>query len=151
MVSFSIPIKAFSVNAYYYKTRSFKTPAASDWETLVCAHLARVTDLNILAEAWRANHGVFIVHFTFVYPMHVFFNQAGNVSAKAFDLSNVEKPLLDMLFRETMKVDDRFVTELTSRKRAGADYAIEISLELKAYADSDLCVAGSTHTNKHGA
>lgn len=142
MLCFRLPIKAFSVNAYYYKTRNFKTPAACEWETLVCAHLDRIQQLKVLAADWKAKPGVFVVHMTFVYPMHVFFNRAGAVSAKAFDLSNVEKPLLDMIFRECMGVDDRFVTELTSRKRAGADYGIEVCLELKAYADSNLSVAG---------
>lgn len=148
MLCFQLPIKAFSVNAYYYKTRSFKTPAAQDWETMVCYRLAKVPGLRELAVQWKELGGVFHVQMTFVYPMDVYFNKAGHVSAKAFDLSNVEKPLLDMIFRETLEVDDRFVTELISRKRAGAAYGIEVCLELKTQADANLLVSVAPDSNE---
>lgn len=143
LVHLILPIKGFSVNAYTGRNKNFKTREAADWETTVCALLNKHKALYELAEDWKRDGGCFKVSMTFVYPHHIFYNRAGAVSAKAFDLSNVEKPLLDMLFRETMGVDDRFVTELNSRKRAGGMYAIEVTLELNPDCANDSAVTSA--------
>lgn len=142
LVQILLPIKAFSVNRYTYRDKNFKSRDACDWETQVCALLNEHKALYELADDWKKHGGSFRVSMTFVYPHHVFYNKAGAISAKAFDLSNVEKPLLDMLFRETMGVDDRFVTELVSRKRAGGMYAIEVELELNSDSSHNRAVSG---------
>ena len=127
---FSLPIKAFSVNAYHYRDKRHKTAEARAWEEEVKFLLEEHKPLLDLAAEHIKLGGEFTVYLNFVYPKHVFYNKIGQVSAKTFDLSNVEKPILDLLFKETMGVDDRFVTQIVSSKRAGASFAIDIKLKL---------------------
>lgn len=87
--------------------------------------------LHDIADSFRTHGGSFKVSITCQYPKHVFYNQAGQISAKTFDLSNIEKPILDLVFCAFMDVDDRFVTEMVSKKEIGPTWAILISIELK--------------------
>lgn len=131
--SFMLHGKAFSVNKYYYKSRAVKTKEARVWEEQMLAQLANRQEVLEMAEEWRKNGGEFQVGMIFYYPESVFFNSHSVISAKTFDLSNVEKPLLDLVFNHTMQIDDRHVTRLDSRKMVGAWESIQITLELKPY------------------
>lgn len=85
-----------------------------------------------MADNWRASGGTFKVYITFGYPEHIFRNKAGAISSKTFDLSNTEKPLLDLIFNNTMEVDDKHVVLLHSRKISGGRFYIDIDIELEA-------------------
>lgn len=90
-------------------------------------------DVKILSDLALEFHrvgGEFWVSFEYIYPFHIYYNKAKDISAKTFDLSNVEKPLLDQVFGTRMGVNDRFVTLLRSSKRAGAQHEIRITIEL---------------------
>jgi Holliday junction resolvase RusA-like endonuclease len=128
---FTLPIKPFSVNAYFYASRKVKTQAARSWEEEMKFLLEEHKQLAGFLPQHIKNGGDFIVYMTFVYPRNLFRNKLGDISSKTMDLSNVEKPVLDMLFRETLGIDDKHVTQLISRKVAGDDYAIMIRLRLE--------------------
>ena len=129
---FSLLIKPFSVNAYFYASRKVKTQAARAWEEEMKFLLEEHKQLAEFTPAHIKNGGDFTVYMTFIYPRNMFRNKVGDISSKTMDLSNVEKPVLDMLFRETMGIDDKHVTQLVSRKVAGDDFAIVIRLKLEA-------------------
>lgn len=131
-VEFSLPIKAFSLNAYRYGHSPHKTKAARDYEAEVLSLLSKKHELELMADMWRKNIGynqiqVWITH---VYPKAVFYNKAGNVSAKTFDLSNTEKIILDLIINRHMGLDDRHVTQLVSSKESGECFEVRVCLEL---------------------
>ncbi len=128
--SFTLPTAAFSVNAYRYSRGFAKTKEARIYEERILDMLDEHKTLHDMADVFRAQGGAFRVSITCQYPKHVFYNQAGHISAKTFDLSNVEKPILDLVFCNFMDTDDRFVTELVSKKEVGATWAIKITIEL---------------------
>lgn len=75
-------------------------------------------------------NGTFAVLLEFVYPKAVFYNKQGTISSKSHDLSNVEKGLIDLIFGATMGVNDKYITKLVSTKRSGAEYSINVQIEL---------------------
>lgn len=78
------------------------------------------------------------VDITCYYPREVFFTKKGTISAKTFDLSNVEKPIVDVIFLEkyatqTIKnigIDDKYITDLNSKKRPSIEHSINIRIQL---------------------
>ncbi len=129
MIEFTLPIKPFSVNAYRCRDQRFKTAEAQDWETKLKWLLEDYAkEFNELREDFEKYGGFFHVTIMVFYPMHVFYNKSEAVSAKTIDITNFEKPLVDMIFRETMGVDDRFITRLSSSKQAGGTQNISVRI-----------------------
>ncbi len=129
MIEFTLPIKPFSVNAYRCRDQRFKTAEAQDWETRIKYMLEDYAkEFNEMQTDFETFGGEFHVCLTAYYPNHVYYNKAGAVSAKTIDLSNFEKPLIDMIFRESLGVDDRFITKLSSKKQAGASDGIDVRI-----------------------
>lgn len=129
--TFTLPTQAFSVNAYRYKRNFAKTAEARVYEAKILALLEDHKTLHDMADEFRERGGVLEIHITCFYPHHIFYNKSGSVSAKTYDVSNTEKPLLDLIINTFMQLDDRFVTKMVSEKKVGPNYAIEISLALK--------------------
>lgn len=136
IVTFNLPFKAFSINAAYYKNRFIKTMEFRDWQTLVLEHLNDIKLLDDLRLEYERVGGVFAVELTFVYPYPIYYNKQKTISSKTFDLSNVEKPLLDVIFGDRLGINDKYVVELNSAKRAGACHEIQITLELQPDSDT---------------
>lgn len=131
-----LPLKAFSVNAYHFRDKRHKTPEARAWEASVQEALTEHKVLVDMADKWRVSGGVFHVYLDFIYPPHIFFNKDGTISSKTFDLSNVEKPVIDQVFGATMDINDKLITRLVSTKIVGPTFGIVIRLELKTESDS---------------
>jgi hypothetical protein len=86
---------------------------------------------------------VYKVDLTFFYPKHVLYRKDGGISARAHDLSNVEKPLIDLVFlpmfydrpspygAKNLNIDDKYIIDLRSRKRVGKDFRIRVTLNIK--------------------
>ena len=76
------------------------------------------------------------------YPKAVYFNKQGLISAKTQDLSNIEKPIIDLIFLPkyytesspngclNLNCDDRFVTKMSSAKVAGDSDSIRITISI---------------------
>lgn len=129
-IEVTLPTRAFSINAYFYATRKVKTKEAKAWEESVLELLDEEKCFDDMMLEYKARGGTFAVHMELQYPHHEFFNKQGEVSAKTFDCSNWEKPLLDLLFGGRMQINDRFVTELHSRKSPGVRHQIIIRIQL---------------------
>ncbi len=123
MISFTLPIEGFSVNASYTRDARFKTSAFKKWELDVHRLLNKVdfSDLDKRAPSYE-------VHLNFVYPKDVFFNSSGKISARTKDISNTEKSCLDMIFVKWLGIDDRFVTKMISKKTPGEAHSIEVEI-----------------------
>lgn len=125
--------KAFSINKTYSRDMRFKSSEYKDWfirtKTTIEEHEA-YKELLDMAGDFNVLGGEFSVHMEVVYPSWLYYNKSGQISAKTFDCSNVEKVLIDLLFGDIMNVNDRNITRLVSTKRAGANFALNVTLEL---------------------
>ena len=131
-VEINLPIKAYSVNAYFYGNRSIKTKEARAYEALVLHLLEDYKQLHDMADIWRESGGYFSIDICVEYPQHIYYNKSGKISAKTFDVTNVEKPLVDLVMNRFMDVDDKNLTSMCSSKRPGPMHSVRIILELHA-------------------
>lgn len=129
MIEFSLPMRAFSINKMNYRDVRFKTSEFKLWFTELCERLQAFKELLDTGDDFKREGGVFEISITVKYPHHIFYTKNGTISAKTFDISNVEKPIIDAIFRETMRVDDRYLVSCHSEKVVAATYGIDIKLE----------------------
>lgn len=130
-IEFELPLKAFSVNKMSARDVRFKTSEYKAWATAVLTHLREMEEFKRLmkmAEDFRARGGYFEVWFCYNYPHHEFYTKNGIISSKTIDMSNGAKPLLDLIFGETMEVNDKFVTKLTESKRVGPHHSMNVRI-----------------------
>ena len=85
------------------------------------------------------------VSIKFKYPKRVLYKSDGTLSARAHDISNVEKLLIDHLFLpvyfkqespygcKNLNVDDKYITKLTSEKMASDNelHCIDITIKVR--------------------
>lgn len=139
--SFLLPIEPFSVNKMYGRDRRHKTSAYKNWEMGVLNVLCRRSvQEKFLAfrEAWLKQPGHIHVTLDFIFPPNVLYNKAGEISSRAEDLTNIEKPLVDLLFLPKVhvqpfpygcpnfNVDDKHILRLLSRKLIGDRFAVRV-------------------------
>jgi hypothetical protein len=129
-IEFTLDMKAFSVNAMSYRDARFKTKEFQDWFRELLTRLEDIKDLTDMADTFKAHGGAFAIEISVLYPSHVYYNKFGQISAKTFDITNVEKPLVDAIFRERMQIDDRNLVDMVSTKGPGSHHQIIIRLKL---------------------
>jgi Holliday junction resolvase RusA-like endonuclease len=131
-VELVLPIKPMSVNAYTYGSKKWKTKDARDYERTFNELLEPYAQpLARMAEMWRECYGTFKVDVTTVHPASVLYTKQGKISSYSFDVDNVLKPILDMVFR-FMGVNDKHVTVLVSSKVPGDSFEVRVTLELNS-------------------
>lgn len=141
MLSVTIPIKPYSVNKYFYGNRAIKRRETVEWESSFIEHL-REDDIQTQIKEFRdrfdpERHCIHIDIET-VFPESILYTKKGMLSSKAFDVSNMEKPIIDVLFlkkystptSKNLEIDDKYITKMSSEKTAGEDYSINVKLQL---------------------
>ena len=135
----TLKLKPFSINAMFCRDKRHKTIEAQEWSCSVLVALA----LKENKKNFDPKKHVYKVDLTFFYPKHVLHKKEGGISARAHDLSNVEKPLIDLIFlpmfydrpspygAKNLNIDDKYITDLRSRKRVGKDFRIRVTLNIK--------------------
>lgn len=67
----------------------------------------------------------------------MYYNKHGQVSAKTFDITNCEKPLVDLIMNNFMNVNDRYLTVCVSSKGPVMDrQSIDITIKLLSEEES---------------
>ncbi len=142
----TLKLKPFSINAMFCRDKRHKTIEAQEWSCSVLVALALKENkkkLKELRQYFDPLKHVYKVDLTFFYPKHVLYRKDGGISARAHDLSNVEKPLIDLVFlpmfydrpspygAKNLNIDDKYITDLRSRKRVGKDFRIRVTLNIK--------------------
>lgn len=139
--TFVLNIKPFSVNQMF-TVRNFKTVAYKDWEQFAIHELSRpdvCSCLKSIKDAFDPKKHALIVSLTMYFPKSVLYTASGQLSGRAYDLSNVEKPLLDLICLEkyqiksgidNLGIDDKFVISLTSKKRPSMDDSFKIRVSI---------------------
>jgi len=120
--------KAFSINSAYYRNRAIKTVECKTWEKEVLELLSEYKELYEIGADHKKHPATYALELDFVYPDYIFYNKAGEISSKTFDLSNVEKLLIDLIFDKTMGVNDKYIVSLHSKKMAGPVHLIRVRL-----------------------
>lgn len=144
-IRFTLPVEPFSVNAMYSRDKRHKTKDYKDWEILALQSMAKPdaqAQLKQMRESFDANQHCLAVRFDYYFPASVLYNKQGQISSRAQDLSNIEKPLLDLLCLPKFHVqplpwgvpnlncDDKHVLTLISRKLPAEHYKIVITCRL---------------------
>ena len=130
----------------FCRDKRHKTIEAQEWSCSVLVALALKENkkkLKELRQYFDPLKHVYKVDLTFFYPKHVLYRKDEGISARAHDLSNVEKPLIDLVFlpmfydrpspygAKNLNIDDKYITDLRSRKRVGKDFRIRVTLNIK--------------------
>ena len=142
----SLKLKPFSINAMFGRDKRHKTIEAKEWSCSVLVALALKENkkkLKELREFFNPKEHVYHVDLTFFYPKHILYTKDGLISARAHDLTNVEKPLIDLIFlpvyyerpspygAKNLNIDDKYITHLVSKKRIGKSFKMKVSLQIK--------------------
>ena len=134
-----LPFKAYSVNDYYYANRAHgKKKEAKEWEYSVNWELAKYNFDQLRNDFKVSEHGL-KVSITFYYKSY--YNKQGKISSKIFDISNCEKPLLDLIFNPVnfgpapykspnAQIDDKNVIEMLVKKLPGLEDQVVIDIEI---------------------
>jgi hypothetical protein len=142
MITLELSIKPYSVNKYFYGNRAVKRRETVQWETSL-VELLRPEEYQSafeeLKEQFDPTKHCFHIEIECYYPREILFTKAGCLSSRAFDLTNTEKPLVDVIFLEkyattTVKnigIDDKYITKMTSEKLPSDKHKIIIKIQLK--------------------
>lgn len=143
--TFVIDSKAFSLNKYLTGNGRFKSQDAVQWEASVIHKLSNpefLEQFKEFADKFDRTQHRFEVELICYYPRTIFYTKKGEVSGRTFDCSNVEKPIIDILFGESyynkshpyglknINSDDRAICDLISRKRPADEHRVEVTIKL---------------------
>ncbi len=134
-LTFSLAVNAFSVNKMTYRDVRFKSAEYKEWATRVLHLLSEEKGLVDLAAQFDDSKHAFAVSVIVEYPQHIFYNKAGAISSKTVDCTNVGKPLIDLIFGDTMEINDKYITHYSESKRPGALSRLVITIELISSTD----------------
>lgn len=131
-------IKPFSINSYYYGTRRVRTREARLWGEDIHRQLQVYRYLMVDFQK-QFNPTIHTLHCSLRFSIPNLFTKAGEINHQSKDLSNIEKPLLDIVTgrkyfdrgEPTLNIDDKYITRLLSEKVYGSSYTIEIEFEIK--------------------
>lgn len=131
----------------YYANRS-KTTEAREWSCNILHHLSSTSNAKSLSEARSYfDKKIHCIQTTIIayYPKEKVITLKGDVSNKSFDTTNIEKPLIDLIFLpkyfdkeypygcKNLNVDDKFLLDCYSKKRISPDgnHYIKVIIEIK--------------------
>jgi hypothetical protein len=145
--TFTILSKSFSINSMYnYKNnRKFKTLEAEKWETGILHQLSSKQNMqkfeNLRSQFDPELHS-YAVTISVYYPEADFYTKKGLISAHTHDVSNYEKPLIDLLFLpkyfelpapygcKNLNMDDKYITRMFSTKRPGTEHKLIVKIKI---------------------
>jgi hypothetical protein len=135
-------MKAFSINGMYCRSITKTTAAYKVWRQGVLREMslgANLEALSTIRNTFNPKIHRYCITITYYVPYNILFTKAGQMSARCFDVSNFEKPLLDILFdpkyhgkTPNLNSNDKYISDLTSLKRASDEYSIEVNIKLNA-------------------
>lgn len=138
--TFSLPIKGLSINSMFYNDkRHGLTQSAREWVDTVI-HLLSKSDnaekMSDLRAAFDFTKHAYAIQIKAYVPKNIYYTKDGKLSRRAYDISNTEKPLVDVLFLEKYKVglltDDCVLKSCHSVKLPSTDgnWKIDISIKI---------------------
>jgi hypothetical protein len=140
-------LKPISINSVYGSIGQgfYKTSHATEWTYQVFDALSREENqekLKRLRDYFDPNLHNYAIRLIAIYPHSEYTTKKGLVSSRTIDITNWEKPLIDCIFLpkffelsppsgcQNLNMDDKFLTEMFSKKKAGDEYRIEIEISI---------------------
>jgi wobble nucleotide-excising tRNase len=135
----SLPIKAYSINSLHYNDkRHGYTQDAKNWIDTVAYLLGNAQNskiINELRKAFDPIKNAYAVQIKCYIPKEIYYTKDGKLSRRSFDVTNFEKPLVDILFLEKFKVgllvDDCVLKSCFSVKLPSPDGQWKIDITIK--------------------
>lgn len=143
---FVLNVKPFSINQLFYRDGKRKTQEARNWEITVfdalntAEHLA---SMAILRQDFDAKLHAFEIELTCFYPAELFRTKEGNISSRTQDITNWEKPLVDLIFLDrysfsappfgvaNIQIDDKFIVSMLSQKKSHTESRTKIEVIIR--------------------
>lgn len=131
----------------YYRDRSVKTTEARHWTYEVFDVLNQSENqekLENLRNFFEKKKHAYCVELIAYYPEELYYTKAGDMSSRTFDISNWEKPLIDLIFlpkyhKQTapngcpnLNVDDRYLKKMSSLKLPSDTHKIYIKIQIES-------------------
>ncbi len=132
----------------YYGDGRNKTQAAREWSYRIMHQLSlpqNQEQLEKIRASFDRNKHCFQLSMRALYPKNILYKKDGTISAKSMDLTNWEKPLVDLLFLpkyfdvpspygcKNINCDDKYVTSMYSTKAVSESgtHKIEITVKIR--------------------
>ena len=154
-ITLLLACEAFSINKMYYNKPGFqRTQEAREWsykvfDELNCSYNQQ--QMRLFREKFEPSHMGVEVTIVERIPVDEFFKVGSwEISSKTFDRSNVEKPLIDLLFLpkyftrsvpegcNNLNLDDKYVSQVISRKVPSPLAYTYLTITVKAVSNKDL-------------
>ena len=141
----TINLEPFSINSMYCKNRSWKTQKYNEWSANVFHQLNSEENLKAFEELrnyFDPEKHAYEVNLRFFYPDDKLFTKKGSLSSRAHDISNIEKPLIDLLFLpvyykkpspygcKNLNIDDKFIKSMSSQKMSADESRIDVTIHI---------------------
>lgn len=125
----------------YFGRSNGKTSACRDFERLFCYELSKAGPAKALAElraAFEPGKHCYRMRLLWYSPRATLLTKEGLLSSRAFDVTNVEKQIVDMVFLPSyyaqgtpnLNCDDKHLITLLSGKRCSTEDKFEISITI---------------------
>lgn len=116
----------------YYATRKALTKECRTWQHHLMHQLSLPENAQSLAELSKHfdhNKHVYKIKIVAYYPKEILLRGDGSISSKSFDITNIEKPLVDVIFLpkynelsppygcSNLSIDDKYIVKCISEKR----------------------------------
>lgn len=134
---FILPIKGISINSMH--TRDYGlTAAAREWiETVkhILSKSENAQKMSELREAFDPLKNAYAVQIKAFVPKEYYYTKDGKLSRRSYDVTNTEKPLVDVLFLEKygvgLMIDDCVLKVCHSTKLPSTDDKWKIEIVIK--------------------
>lgn len=145
-----IPQEPISINKVHCRDVRYYTTHFKQWTTNALINLSKNGNkkkIEEIKDQFNPNKHYIHLEITSFYPREQMFTASGSISSKTHDLSNIEKPLIDVLFLPkfhgvgsimkgpNLNMDDKYIKSMLSVQKAADDHLIEITIEFKPLED----------------
>ena len=129
-----------------YGKQKFKTTQAREWSYQVFNHLnhiSNIKNMKAFRESFNSDIEAIEADLTFYFPEDIILLKKGGISGRAFDITNMEKCIVDLIFDkqyfekdppygcENLNLDDKYIISMQSRKRVSPDGEFSMVIKLK--------------------
>lgn len=149
-----IPLEPLSINKVHCRDKRHTTSTFKEWTVNVLRHINKPRNqkaINAIKESFNPKNHYLKIKITSFYPREQMFTLSNQISSKVHDVSNIEKPLIDVVFTNkfhgtdsdykglNFNIDDKYIKEMVSKQLVSGDdsHLIEIEIEIVDLADLD--------------
>lgn len=143
--TFIIPLHTVSINNFYYGDKRHGIRAeAREWQYKFMNYASQFSkDFAELRDTFDKKLHTYGMEIIASIPITKYYTKKGDISSHVMDISNCEKSIIDLLFLpkyygtnvpyefENLNVDDKWLTELISKKRPTESDTASLEITLK--------------------